>query len=370
MASEILTLEEILQYFKENGGKVKSKDVVKHFKNYLSDPVTNDECRRVFKEHVNTLAHTKKEGGEKVLILRSQYLHSSQLSLNSLNTSTSSLNGPPTPLYDHWNAIGIPTSPLSPATPPRQPPPYRNPPPVVSPSPSVDSFSISSGSLQDDPPRAPPRRRGTQDVSRSDSTNDLVQPDAGEEPVSVKERMQKFNRMASSEEELLSPVRTPKSAEKDRNRSRHGEDCDTSVQTPLEPKKCQEWYVTASRGDYQELVKLAREEPRLVNKKLHVFDMFRVFPVISWTASLPLALLVSPNIYREIFRWPSSRQHHHRHHLTRNRGPPRIFTRTVREYRVSSGTDDVDGILAPSLGPSHVSNLAGLTPFRGASMTE
>ncbi|XP_076272599.1 ankyrin repeat domain family member sosondowah [Rhynchophorus ferrugineus] len=268
MASEILTLEEILQYFKENGGKVKSKDVVKHFKNYLSDPVTNDECRRVFKEHVNTLAHTKKEGGEKVLILRSQYLHSSQLSLNSLNTSTSSLNGPPTPLYDHWNAIGIPTSPLSPATPPRQPPPYRNPPPVVSPSPSVDSFSISSGSLQDDPPRAPPRRRGTQDVSRSDSTNDLVQPDAGEEPVSVKERMQKFNRMASSEEELLSPVRTPKSAEKDRNRSRHGEDCDTSVQTPLEPKKCQEWYVTASRGDYQELVKLAREEPRLVNKKV------------------------------------------------------------------------------------------------------
>ncbi|KAH0810204.1 hypothetical protein GEV33_012587 [Tenebrio molitor] len=35
----------------------------------------------------------------------------------------------------------------------------------------------------------------------------------------------------------------------------------------LEPKKCMEWYVTASKGDIQELLKLAQDEPRLVNRK-------------------------------------------------------------------------------------------------------
>lgn len=36
----------------------------------------------------------------------------------------------------------------------------------------------------------------------------------------------------------------------------------------MEQKKCVEWYVTASKGDLQELIKLANSEPRLVNKKV------------------------------------------------------------------------------------------------------
>lgn len=36
----------------------------------------------------------------------------------------------------------------------------------------------------------------------------------------------------------------------------------------LDPKKCVEWYVTASKADCQELLKLAKDEPRLVHKKV------------------------------------------------------------------------------------------------------
>lgn len=103
---------------------------------------------------------------------------------------------------------------------------------------------------------------------------------AGKEVLSVKERTQQFNRMASTEEELT-PTKTPKSAEKEKKKSRGvSDDSETSTQTPIDAKKCQEWYVTTSKGDLQELLKLAKEEPRLVNKK----DPFTAYNVLHWGA--------------------------------------------------------------------------------------
>ncbi|XP_030767459.1 ankyrin repeat domain-containing protein SOWAHB isoform X2 [Sitophilus oryzae] len=278
MASKSLSIEEIHQFFRENGGKVKNKDVVRHFKKYLTDPATKDENRKKFKEFVNLLAHTKQEAGEKILILKSQY-NTSKLSLTSRTSSTTSLTSPP-PLRDPRNAIGIPTSP---STPPRQPPPYRNPPPVVSPNSSFDSISLSSTSTVDDRPQAPPRRRSGSEEKRNvlpgGVVSSLAGNGAGKEVLSVKERTQQFNRMASTEEELT-PTKTPKSAEKEKKKSRGvSDDSETSTQTPIDAKKCQEWYVTTSKGDLQELLKLAKEEPRLVNKK----DPF-TYNVLHWGA--------------------------------------------------------------------------------------
>ncbi|KAK9700584.1 hypothetical protein QE152_g31147 [Popillia japonica] len=39
----------------------------------------------------------------------------------------------------------------------------------------------------------------------------------------------------------------------------------------LDPKRCAEWYVTASKADYQELAKLASDEPRFVKLKVSSF---------------------------------------------------------------------------------------------------
>lgn len=40
MAASELSLEEILKFFVEKGGIVANRDVVRHFKKYLTDPLT------------------------------------------------------------------------------------------------------------------------------------------------------------------------------------------------------------------------------------------------------------------------------------------------------------------------------------------
>ncbi|XP_066138966.1 ankyrin repeat domain-containing protein SOWAHC [Euwallacea fornicatus] len=302
MAAGELSFQVILEYFLENGGKVKNRDAVRHFKRYLTDPSTKDENRRCFKEYVNAIAHTKPEADEKVLVLKSKYLHAADCSSLSLNTSSSSLTslsaqndprnnvGLPLPTFPsgHMTSYGSTTS-LN--TPSRQPPPYRPPPPVVSPlspSPSLDSISLSSSSTFDEKPMAPPRQH------RNNSRSNLLETSPGDhneineslnmdnvekQGMSVKERREHFDRMASIEDPL-SPPRGPKSAEKDRSKTWKTDDTDMSTTTPLDPKKCQEWYVTASKGDCQELLKLAHDAPGLVNKK----DPFTVSTVLHWGA--------------------------------------------------------------------------------------
>lgn len=49
MATSNLTLEQIYDYFKENGNVVKNRELVHHFKEYLTDPATkgNETCPRL-----------------------------------------------------------------------------------------------------------------------------------------------------------------------------------------------------------------------------------------------------------------------------------------------------------------------------------
>ncbi|KAJ3629451.1 hypothetical protein MTP99_013844 [Tenebrio molitor] len=269
MATSNLTLEQIYDYFKENGNVVKNRELVHHFKEYLTDPATKDDARIKFKKYVNTLAQTKSEGDDKFLTLKTKY-H------NYLESPKPTLSQPAFPPSDPRNSLGIPVSPdCSPSKSPahRQPPPYRPPPPVT-PTNSLDNVSLSSiMSAQDVTPQAPPRRKAadrqksmdeestpTRQINNGGDVNNCDE----KQTVSVKERMEKFNRMASMEDEL-SP-RQPKSAERSKVNKGAEEDDGASV-TSLEPKKCMEWYVTASKGDIQELLKLAQDEPRLVNRK-------------------------------------------------------------------------------------------------------
>ncbi|XP_050301764.1 uncharacterized protein LOC126739971 isoform X2 [Anthonomus grandis grandis] len=237
MGSLELNFQLILEYFRENGGKVKNRDAVRYFKRYLTDPALKDINRQKFKEYINTVAHTKQEGDEKVLLLKTKYLSYNSLDVQSspLSTSTISLNSL-SAQSDPRNNIGLPLSPINTSygsttslnTPTRQPPPYRNPPPVyspISPSQSLDSISLSSCSTVDDKPLAPPRQNRSNSRSNvlqepldKTSKNTLKSLENTEKGgLSVKERTQQFNRLASVEDEL-SP-RIPKSAEKDRSKN-------------------------------------------------------------------------------------------------------------------------------------------------------
>lgn len=186
-----------------------------------------DDARTKFKKYVNQLATTKTEGNEKFLILRPKYSQNEEL----IQAFTAT---PLSPQYDSRNAIGLPPS-SSPALSfsefspnnspgPRQPPPYRPPPPVT-PTSSSDNISISSSTFSIhsgsdlDNPYAPPRKKLSEkkleaelkalenDNDNTTSLNDenLDQSDVKDvekQSISVKERMQKFNKMATAEDEL------------------------------------------------------------------------------------------------------------------------------------------------------------------------
>ncbi|KAK5642839.1 hypothetical protein RI129_009006 [Pyrocoelia pectoralis] len=266
MAANELSIDVILDYFIEKGGIVSNRDVVKHFKRYLTDPSTREEARITFKKYINTLATTKTEGDEKFLILKPKY---SPCPDGSSNPVTS-----PKPCLDPINSIGIPVSPShsnQDASPRRQPPPYRPPPPPppATPSPNIsyDNISISSSiSLAESvAPQAPPRRRNSEKLKQEESPRDDGENQAAEsdkQPVSVKERTQKFNRMASVEDEL-----SPRNQKGKKIPDKGADEDDGASVTSLDPKKCTEWLVTAAKGDYQELAKLASDEPRLVKLK-------------------------------------------------------------------------------------------------------
>ncbi|KAF5279106.1 hypothetical protein FQA39_LY05784 [Lamprigera yunnana] len=245
------------------------------------------DARTNFKKYINHLATTKTEGDEKFLILKPKY------SPNTTDSSASVTSSIP-PCFEPINSIGIPVSPIhsvssslsSPNI--RQPPPYRPPPPppssASSPNISYDNISISSLnnilSPENVVPQAPPRRRSS-DKGKQEHENVITQLDTtiqeknendenqnfenDKQPISVKERTQKFNRMASVEDEL-SP--RPQKEKKKVPEKGADEDDGASV-TSLEQKKCTEWLVTAAKGDYQELAKLAADEPRLVKLKVH-----------------------------------------------------------------------------------------------------
>lgn len=183
-----------------------------------------EDARAKFKRFVNQLATTKTEGSEKFLILRPKYNQNEDL-LQSPSPS------PLSPHHDSRSAIGLqpassPVLSFSDFSPvnspvPRQPPPYRPPPPVT-PTSSSDNISISSSnyslhSASDlDNPYAPPRKKFSEkkleaelkalENDNSDSGNGEIADNDGKEvekqSISVKERLQKFNKMASADDEL------------------------------------------------------------------------------------------------------------------------------------------------------------------------
>lgn len=190
-----------------------------------------DDARTKFKSYINVLAQTKTEGTEKLLILRPKYRDTGPVStapaLSPVSPYRSDLrNSVGIPISPTYNSAGIQTPPRH--SKPRQPPPYRPPPPPVSPPDTSDTISISSSTFsftETNTPQAPPRRKSTEKgrssfdgASENGTSNQSItdSPEDNQEktPVSVKERMQKFNRMASVEDELSPSPRQQKEKKK------------------------------------------------------------------------------------------------------------------------------------------------------------
>ncbi|KAJ1525103.1 hypothetical protein ONE63_009945 [Megalurothrips usitatus] len=286
-----LSLEAVQKFMLENGGKVTNHDLVKHFKQFLTNPVNRVEAREHFKEIVNIVATIRTEEGEKFLVLKKKYRDLSGCEPNSLVSCPAYPTSPqpvghmsPTPNYEpvcsfsplQYPHLGSNSSlyaspPQSYATSPdpmassRAPPPYRAPPPpVVSPvrgpqspaqmmmpppppptnkgrPPPITALlseeaataelarqsSVDSIDGADDPstaPPVPPRRKSSVKSLKMDSNkenyvdsipadpkkrpksddydskrNSLAESEA-EHKISVRDAMQKFNRLASENE--------------------------------------------------------------------------------------------------------------------------------------------------------------------------
>lgn len=73
MASEC-TQESVLDFLLENGGRVKNKDLIAHFKVFLSSENTKRAVlKERFKRFVDNIAYVKQENGEKVVCLKKKY---------------------------------------------------------------------------------------------------------------------------------------------------------------------------------------------------------------------------------------------------------------------------------------------------------
>ncbi|XP_050462821.1 ankyrin repeat domain-containing protein SOWAHB isoform X2 [Cataglyphis hispanica] len=280
-----LSLEEIRNYLLENGGTARNHDLVKHFKRFLTDPETRVEARNRFKEYVNILATIKNEEGDKYLVLKKKYRQP------FLDFSPSQSVGSPLASPD----LATPVSPL------REPPPYRPPPPApLSPSSNSSHASLDESTMSisgrendqknDNPdassasvPPVPPRRKSQDklkmenkenvDKNKNGFSETVIKEDetatttnlASAEQLSFRERMQRFNRMASETDLPAKPNDTTSSARKRADKGAD-EDDSASVASQLDGKS-REWLVRAAQGDYQALAKLAAEEPRLTRLK-------------------------------------------------------------------------------------------------------
>lgn len=73
MATEC-TQESVLDFLLENGGRVKNKDLIAHFKVFLSSENTKQAVlKERFKRFVDNIAYVKQENGDKVVCLKKKY---------------------------------------------------------------------------------------------------------------------------------------------------------------------------------------------------------------------------------------------------------------------------------------------------------
>ncbi|CAB3363810.1 Hypothetical predicted protein [Cloeon dipterum] len=306
-APEELSMLSIRKFMLSRGGTVTNHELVRHFKYFLTNEESKVHAKMYFKEYVNTLAHiSKNEHGEKYLTLKPRY--QGPIESTGFGSPAGGLVrnlGPSSPSPSFSGSL-LSVSALSQEnlmeSPGRVPPPYRPPPPpAVSPrsSPScpppyigpppayrvVEGQEAENGGLP--PPPVPPRRRSSDKGFGSKENllqpvpevpmevvlrpktegqeTDREQPQKREsassvekEPeakISVKERTQKFNRMASEGDmrQVLQQVNKKKVDKADEEETR-----------PLDQKD-REWLIKASQVDYQALAKLAVEKPKLVH---------------------------------------------------------------------------------------------------------
>ncbi|XP_046677792.1 ankyrin repeat domain-containing protein SOWAHC isoform X3 [Homalodisca vitripennis] len=274
-AASELSLEAVRDFMLLKGGKVTNHDLVKHFKNSLTNPDTRVQARNEFKEIVNTVATIiRSDEGEKYLVLKKKYRTPSLQSSDSFASALTSPDINPSPSMTSLHSMADKRSishstsqdSLDSATSPtRQPPPYRPPPPPVVSTPPSTPVS--------DAPPVPPRKKST--GSNKENSPEVtgrpttigaeadVEESDPENKISVKECMQKFQRMAS--ESALQKAHLP-AVKKRFEKGGPDKDDDTHSVTSLDPK-AREWMVKAAQSDYQALFKLASENPKLAKFK-------------------------------------------------------------------------------------------------------
>lgn len=82
--SNFVTVEQIVNFLKENGGKVTNMDLIEHFKTALPNELEKKAAARVqFKTCVNSVAFVRPEDGVKYVCLRKNYAKERENSPNS-----------------------------------------------------------------------------------------------------------------------------------------------------------------------------------------------------------------------------------------------------------------------------------------------
>ncbi|KAJ0184111.1 hypothetical protein K1T71_000534 [Dendrolimus kikuchii] len=300
-----LSCDEILKFMIAHNGKVTNHELVKHFKVFLMNPDMRNEARSTFKKHVNALAIIKNQNNEKWLILKKKYMPSNGIDNQDVIESK--------PESSAVNVSELQPEPeASPA--PRPVPLQLNQDfsilnnliqdntmvaPVVSNEVKDDTLSESKESLsstpsEDIPPKVHPRRRSSdkanekrssvsgqvqrssipnQEIAEVNETVSTLSPSRSEsmlvdseQKISVKERKQMFNRMASESDVL-------KSNKVGGNFNSQGVDEEDRVSLdqksetdPLDSKQKQ-WILCAARGEYHALAKMCKENSKLVRTK-------------------------------------------------------------------------------------------------------
>ncbi|XP_045783826.1 ankyrin repeat domain-containing protein SOWAHC isoform X4 [Maniola jurtina] len=299
-----LSFEEILKFMVAHNGKVTNHELVKHFKVFLMNPDMRDEARSTFKKHVNTLAIIKNQNNEKWLILKKKYMVNSGKENDEQTAETKS------------EVSTVSESSEASTEPPVQPP-YRPPPPLqlnqdfnilnniiqdsnpitspITPVELTQSISKESLNTEDVPPKVHPRRRSSEKSVLSipsynlnprssipNSTTELNETPLAtsrsesmlvesEQKISVKERKQMFNRMASESDVLKSQKLSFNSSSVDE---------DDRASDPFTGYTAMHW--ACKRGDENLVKLLAGIHRHIVNERsnggytpLHIAMQFR-----------------------------------------------------------------------------------------------
>nr|XP_034185884.1 ankyrin repeat domain-containing protein SOWAHB isoform X10 [Osmia lignaria] len=388
-----LSIEEIRNYLLENGGTARNHDVVKHFKKFLTDPETRVEARNRFKEYVNTLATIKNEEGEKYLVLKKKYRQNS-LDLSSPEQSESPIATPD---------ISTPVSPL------RLPPPYRPPPPAPQspssnngssqPEESCSNFVLEEAAINGEKndvdrtetglstssPPVPPRRK-SQDKIKIENKENVDRNKGGSEAVikedeavvvnpgsteqlSFRERMQRFNRMASETDLQGRPngAITPTKKRSDKGADEDDSASVASGYTALHwaAKHGDENIVKLIAGTYKDYIKSVNETTNGGYTPLHIamqFDHENIFNLLvqvyganqeirDYSGKKARQYLVSQEaaVSQDTFRKIKARKKH----AEKDLGFLRIGSLNVRVKRTTEAFSQFLGVATSSASSNH-----------------